>query len=58
MADMVYILVNGAMAGLIKMGRMSSDLAGRIWDFYKTGVPPPFELFYACEVKDAAFIES
>ena len=44
MADMVYILVNGAMAGLIKMGRMSSDLAGRIWDFYKTGVPPPFEL--------------
>jgi hypothetical protein len=24
---------------------------------YQTGVPLPFELFYACEVKDAPFVE-
>jgi hypothetical protein len=58
MTDIVYVLVNEAMPGLIKIGRTSSDLAGRIRSLYQTGVPLPFELFYACEVQDAALVES
>jgi hypothetical protein len=29
----------------------------RIRGLYQTGVPLPFELFYACEVKDARLVE-
>ena len=58
MAEIVYILINEAMPGLIKIGRTNSDLATRIKGLYTTGVPLPFELFYACEVADADFVES
>lgn len=58
MAEIVYILVNEAMPGLIKIGRTNGELATRIRGLYQTGVPLPFELFYACEVKDAAFAEA
>jgi T5orf172 domain len=57
MADIVYILTNEAMPGLIKIGRTNGDLAGRIRALYQTGVPLPFELYYACEVQDSAFVE-
>jgi hypothetical protein len=50
MAEIVYILINEAMPGLIKIGGTNSDLATRIKGLYTTGVPLPFELFYACEV--------
>jgi hypothetical protein len=33
-------------------------LASRIRGLYQTGVPFPFELFYACEVNDSAVVES
>ena len=36
----------------------NADLAGRIRSLYQTGVPLPFELFYACEVSNAAIVES
>ncbi len=58
MAEIVYILINEAMPGLIKIGRTSTDLATRIKGLYTTGVPLPFELFYACEVTKADFVES
>lgn len=59
MAEIVYVLTNEAMPGLIKIGRTSSDLASRIKQLYQTpGVPLPFELFYACEVKDSALVEA
>ena len=58
MTEIVYVLINETMPGLIKIGRTNSDLATRIRGLYSTGVPLPFELFYACEVQDAAFVES
>lgn len=58
MAEIVYVLTNEAMPGLIKIGRTNGDLAGRIRGLYQTGVPLPFELYFACEVEDSAFVES
>ena len=57
MAEIVYVLTNEAMPGLIKIGRTNADLAGRIRSLYQTGVPLPFELYFACEVNDGAFVE-
>jgi T5orf172 domain len=58
MVDIVYILTNEAMPGLIKIGCTNGELASRIRQLYSTGVPLPFELFYACEVTDCASVES
>ena len=57
MAEIVYVLTNEAMPGLIKIGRTNGDLAARVRGLYQTGVPLPFELFYACEVASAEFVE-
>ncbi len=57
MAEIVYVLINEAMPGLIKIGRTNGDLAVRIRGLYSTGVPLPFELFYACEVANGGFVE-
>ena len=57
MADIVYILTNEAMPGLIKIGCTNGELASRIRQLYSTGVPLPFELFYACEVSNCAIVE-
>jgi hypothetical protein len=58
MAEIVYVLINEAMPGLIKIGRTNAELAARIRGLYSTGVPLPFELFYACEVANGGFVES
>jgi T5orf172 domain len=58
MAEIVYILVNEAMPGLIKIGRTNGDLASRIRGLYQTGVPLAFELFYGCEVQNSQFVEA
>jgi T5orf172 domain len=58
MAEIVYVLTNEAMPGLIKIGRTEGDLAVRIKGLYQTGVPLPFELFYACEVQNSVFVEA
>lgn len=58
MAEVVYVLTNESMPGLIKIGRTNGDLASRIRGLYQTGVPLPFELFFACEVRDSAFVEA
>lgn len=57
MAEIVYIITNETMPGLVKIGMTNADLAGRIRGLYQTGVPLPFELFYACEVSNAALVE-
>jgi hypothetical protein len=57
MAEIVYVLVNEAMPGLCKVGCTTTDLASRIRGLYATGVPLPFELFYACEVENCVFVE-
>ena len=57
MAEIVYILTNEAMPGLIKIGKTNGDLSERIRGLFQTGVPLAFELFFACEVKEATFVE-
>ncbi|GLQ34666.1 hypothetical protein GCM10007939_09490 [Amylibacter marinus] len=50
MADVIYILTNEAMPGLIKIGKTKAHLLKRIKALDTTGVPLPFECFYAAEV--------
>ena len=48
----VYLLVNDAMPGLVKIGKTSRcDLEKRMKELFTTGVPLPFECAYACRVK-------
>jgi hypothetical protein len=57
MTEIVYVLTNETMPGLVKIGRTTDDLTDRIRALFGTGVPLPFELFYACEVQDCRFVE-
>lgn len=57
MPEIVYVLTNEAMPGLIKIGRTNDDLASRIRSLNNTSVPLPFELYVACEVQNAKFVE-
>jgi len=56
MDNIIYILINEAMPGYVKIGK-TNNLEQRIRSLDTTGVPLPFECFYACKVKDAAFVE-
>lgn len=56
MNEIIYILINEAMPGYVKIGR-TTNLEKRIRELDTTSVPLPFECFYACTVKDAAFVE-
>ena len=56
MQDIVYVLVNEAMPNYVKVGS-TANLEQRIRDLDTTGVPLPFECFYAAHVKDARFVE-
>src|SRR5690349_6082309 len=57
MSEIVYVLTNEAMPGLVKIGCTQGDLASRVRGLFQTGVPLPFEVFYACEVGDCKFVE-
>jgi len=54
--EIVYILINESMQGYSKIGR-TTDLVQRMKSLDTTGVPLPFECFYACTVGDANFVE-
>jgi len=57
MTGIIYILTNEAMPGYIKIGK-TGDLESRVRDLSRaTGVPLPFEVFYAAEVDDVDFVE-
>lgn len=57
MSEIIYILTNPAMPDLIKIGR-TSNLEERVRSLSShSGVPVPFEVFYACEVKDSVKVE-
>jgi hypothetical protein len=56
MAGVVYVLVNQAMPGLIKIGR-ATDVEVRMRQLDSSGVPLPFECFYAAEVKNPDEVE-
>jgi hypothetical protein len=58
MAEIIYVLTNEAMDGLVKIGRTTTSVEQRIRELDNTSVPLPFQCFYAGEVKDSAFVES
>ena len=58
MADgIVYILTNEAMPGYTKVGKTMTSVEERMRNLDDTGVPLPFECFYAARVKDVDFVE-
>src|SRR3990172_6965282 len=58
MNEKIYVLINEAMAGYVKIGRTANYLEQRIRDLSaSTNIPLPFTCFYACTVKDAQFVE-
>jgi hypothetical protein len=58
MPEIVYVLTNEAMEGLVKIGRTTTSVEQRIKELDNTSVPLPFQCFYAGEVRDSAFVES
>jgi hypothetical protein len=57
MPDVIYILTNEAMPGLIKIGITTGDVGERVKQLDNTSIPLPFECFYAAEVADAGVAE-
>ena len=56
--DTIYILINEAMPGYVKIGKTSTNLEQRIRELSSTtSIPLPFTCFYACTVKDSTFVE-
>lgn len=53
MNQIIYILTNEAMPGYIKIGYTNGSLDERLRQLDRTGVPLPFEIYYACEVENA-----
>lgn len=57
--EIIYVLKNPAMPGLLKIGRTSqTDVTLRMNQLYTTGVPTPFECVYAVEVESHYNVES
>ncbi len=56
--QIVYVLTNPAMPGLVKIGKTTqAEVEARMRQLYSTGVPVPFECVFACQVKDAHEVE-
>jgi T5orf172 domain-containing protein len=55
--DIVYVLINEAMPGYVKVGKTDS-IDRRLRDLDWTNLPLPFECFYAAKVADASFVET
>jgi hypothetical protein len=52
--ETIYILTNNSMPNLIKIGfTKRDDLNIRVKELYTTGVPLPFNIYYACLVEDS-----
>jgi hypothetical protein len=60
MAEIVYVLSNKAMHGLVKIGYTShADVRKRVGELSSaTGVPWPFDVEYACEVPNGKEVEA
>jgi rhodanese-related sulfurtransferase len=56
--SIVYILINEAMPGLIKIGRTSTSVQQRIAELnHPSGIPLPFTCYYAAKVNDSVLVE-
>lgn len=55
--SIVYILTNEAMPGYIKIGRTETEVAQRMSSLDTTGVPLPFQCYFAARVEDYASVE-
>jgi len=53
----IYVLVNEAMPGYTKIGKTTSPIEQRMRELDSTGVPLPFECYYAALVHDINFVE-
>lgn len=53
MSEIVYILINEAMPGYVKIGMTNSSVEERMSQLDRTNLPLPFECYYACEVENA-----
>ncbi len=57
MNDIIYLLTNPSIPDLVKIGK-TGNLAERIRSLSRhSGIPVPFECFYACEVENADDVE-
>ena len=57
MSEIVYVLTNEAMDGMVKIGRTSTSVEQRIRELDNTSMPLPFQCFYAAEVHDSVVVE-
>lgn len=56
--QIVYVLTNPAMPGLVKIGKTTQDeVEVRMKQLFSTGVPVPFDCAFACRVHDSAEVE-
>ena len=53
----IYILINEAMPGYTKVGKTTSPIEQRMKELDTTGVPLPFECYFAGRVADIDFVE-
>jgi len=53
----IYILINAAMPGYTKVGKTTTSVEQRMRELDTTGVPVPFECFYAAKVEKVDFVE-
>jgi hypothetical protein len=58
MKQIVYILTNESIPDLVKIGMTDERLDERVKELSRqTGVPLPFEVYFACEVDDMRKVE-
>lgn len=58
MPDIIYILTNESMPGLVKVGFTNDSIEARLTQLSAaTGAPLPFECYFAAEVGDAVKLE-
>lgn len=59
MPDIIYILTNEAMPGLVKIGQTTESVESRMAQLNTPpGVPLPFECYFAAEVKNCGKLEN
>jgi len=58
MDNIIYILINEAMPGYVKIGKTTASVEQRVLELSRlSAVPLPFECYYAAKVKDANKVE-